>query len=128
MIMWDADHPASDAKAYSPPMDIYEKGDQLFIEIELPGMQKEDIRVYTSRDLVIVEGAKQDRNLSGIGEDKRISFLQLERKLGKFRREIELPVACNTREAKAGYENGLLVVELIKIKERRGERIKIPVR
>ena len=127
LLMWDAGT-GKESKSFVPPMDIYEKADSLVIEMELPGIRKQDIKVCASRHQVMVEGARRSPAPSSLPRDKRLSYLQMERKMGKFFREIELPVACNTRESTATYERGLLVIELKMVKERRGETINIPVR
>jgi HSP20 family protein len=108
-------------------MDIYEKSEFLVIEVELPGMKKEHIEIYVSRDLVTIEGTKADLKVHARDTGGRISYLQLERKLGRLKREVKLPVACDTREVKATYKDGLLVIEFKKIKDRRGQRRRIPV-
>ncbi|HUT55203.1 MAG TPA: Hsp20/alpha crystallin family protein [bacterium] len=127
-VLWDTEEPTVEVKTLLPAMDIYEKDDAVVIEIELPGVKKENIEVYVAHNLVAVEGLKEDIGLVRPGSGgKRVSFLQLERKLGVFRREIELPITCNTREGKASYESGVLVIEFKKISDRRGERRRIPV-
>lgn len=127
-LRWDTEEDGSEVKFNNPPMDIYEKADSVVIEIELPGMKKEDIEVWVSHHLVTVEGSKEDIELCKMeAGKKRISYLQLERKLGRFRREIELPITCNTREGKASYEAGILVIEFQKIQDRRGAKRRIPV-
>jgi len=96
-VMWDLDTPVGEAEAYLPPMDVYEKEDKVIIEIELPGVNKDQIEVCVSRDMVTIEGVKR-------------------------------PIPCNTREGEARYENGLLIIEFAKIKERRGQRHRIMVK
>jgi len=126
-VMWSTQRMGQDAEAYPPPMDMYEKGDNLVIELELPGVNKQDIEVCVLSNQVTVEGIKTEAGQSREVLGKGISFLQLERKLGGFFRRIELPVPCNTREARAWYDKGVLVIEFKKIKNKRGERIRIPV-
>jgi len=127
-VMWHPEESAAEVKAHIPAMDIYEKDDAVVIEIELPGMKREDINVFVAHNLVMVEALKEDVNICQEASGrKRITYLQLERKLGRFRREIELPITCNTREAKAAYDRGVLIMEFKKIKDRRGEKRKIPV-
>jgi len=126
-VIWDPEETGPEGRALVPSMDIYEKSEFLVIEVELPGMKREDIEIYVSRDLVTIEGTKADLKVCGRDSGGRISYLQLERKLGRLKREINLPIACDTREVKATYKDGLLVVEFKKIKDRRGQRRRIPV-
>jgi HSP20 family protein len=108
-------------------MDLYEKADTVTIELELPGVNKDDIEVYVMRDLVTIEGVKLD-NAGPTPSSGPLSFLRLERKQGRFFREIELPVPCNTRAGKARFERGLLVLEFEKVKDRRGQRCRIEIK
>jgi len=127
-VMWDLDTPVGEAEAYLPPMDVYEKEDKVIIEIELPGVNKDQIEVCVSRDMVTIEGVKRDLLLKGRQTKESLSYLRLERKYGRFYRGIKLPIPCNTREGEARYENGLLIIEFAKIKERRGQRHRIMVK
>jgi len=110
----------------SPPMDVYEEGDYIYIELELPGVAKSDISVNAAGDRVIIEAVKREVN-SFEQSGERVSYLQFERKFGPVKAEIDLPAACNTHEATASYQNGLLTVKLPKIKDRRACGVKIPL-
>lgn len=144
-LLWDIESPMADAEVFAPPMDLYEKEDSVVVEIELPGVKKEQIEIYVSRSQVIVEGPKRDQDLdsgqaprdeaeSARGREGtspgagRFSYLRIERKFGRFKREIELPMPCNTRDGEAEYKEGVLKIEFKKIKDRRGQRHRIPVK
>jgi HSP20 family protein len=126
-VLWDVDRSVSEVEVYAPALDMYEKEDSLILELELPGLRREDIEVYVTSNTVTVEGVKQDLAVSPEVSPK-VSFLRLERKLGRFFREIELPVPCNTRQGEARYERGLLILEFKKIQDRRGQRHRIEVK
>ncbi len=125
-LIW-APESGVEADVYKPPVDVYENEDSVLMELELPGVKKESIQVSVTRNVVRVEGIKGDISVSVYKEAGRVSFHQFERKFGKFFREIELPVPCNTKEARAWHDKGILTIEVKKIKERRGEVRRIPV-
>ncbi len=128
-VMWDLDRLVGETEVYAPPMDVFEQEDLLVVEIELPGAAKEDIEVYVSRNAVTVEGLKKGETKREREQpSKQVSFLRLERKFGRFFRQIELPTPCNARACEACYENGLLVLTFKKIQDRRGERHRIEVK
>jgi len=116
-----------DRTEYSPPMDIYERGDGVTVEIELPGVPRENINVFSSGRVITVEGTKVEKNITEAAGGKRVSYIQFERKFGKFTRDIELPVPCDTTKAKARYQKGILTIEVPKIEDRRGRKIRIEV-
>ena len=105
-----------------PPVDIYETDNCLFIEMELPGLDIDKISLTVSNDILIVEGEKKKQMEKGA-----INYLCVERDYGKFKRIIEIPTTGDTTKINAKYDQGLLIVTLPKIQERRGRRLQVPI-
>jgi HSP20 family protein len=87
--------------------DIVEENDKIKVVIDMPGVEKEDIKVYVSEDgkTLTVDAKGKDR---------------------KYHKEIRLPAAVDPNKAKATYKNGVLSVELEKVeKKKRGFEIRI---
>lgn len=126
-LTWSPRGTGREEQTYPPTMDVYEKADSLVIELELPGVNKKDIEIFVASSLVTVQGIRSDVKHGSGPTGRKISFLQLERKLGRFYRKIELPVPCNTQGARAVYDKGILKIEFTKIVDRRGGRKRIPV-
>lgn len=126
-LRWAGERPGQEPEAYLPPMDIYELGDSLIIELELSGVKREAIDLFVERNLIVVDGVKTDFPLTASADAPKVSYLQLERKFGRFHREIELPVTCDTNEVRAKFSQGILVIELKKIQEQRGRRRRVAV-
>ncbi len=90
-----------------PLTDIVEENDKIKVVIDMPGVEKEDIKVYVSEDgkTLTVDAKGKDR---------------------KYHKEIRLPDAVDPNKAKATYKNGVLSVELEKVeKKKRGFEIRI---
>lgn len=109
-----------------PAVDIFETKDSLIVEIELPGVKKEDIEVYTIRDRLYVQAQRFENREIEQGTEK-IAYLCLERECGRYYREIDLAVPCKTSQGKAKLENGILTIEFPKIEDRRGQRRDLPI-
>jgi len=110
-----------DEKVREPLVDIYETREHLRIEVELPGVNKNDIEVYTiGARLYLRAFRREEIETENKGRLRR--FLCLEREFGGFYREIELLLACDTSRGKAKFSNGVLVIEFPKVAERRGLR------
>jgi HSP20 family protein len=93
------------------------------VRVELPGVDLKDISL-TIRDAVVrVSGVKREPNVS----QKLLCYYCLERRYGKFLREINLESVVDARRATAQLDNGVLVVELPKLVERRGRVLEIPI-
>jgi len=104
-------------------VDIYETSDALHVCAELPGIDKKDVQLFVSRDLLMIEGKKK----SPYKGDK-LRFLNLERDFGAFSREVGIPKPVDGRSIDATMENGILHVVLPKISDRRGQRKRVPIK
>ena len=114
----------SDDRLHEPLADIYETEDELVLEVELPGVNKEDIEAYTIHNRLYLRTFRNQEVFPGSAPAQ---YLCLERIFGEFYREIELPVACDTSKAKAKFEQGVLVIKFPKIIERRGKKREIKI-
>lgn len=94
-----------------PALDLVDKGDRIVATVELPGLKKEDIKLDVSEDHLEVSAEKK----ADI-EEKRKSYYRRERSYAGFYRSIPLPSEINPDKVKARYENGVLEIELPKIK------------
>jgi len=89
-----------------PLVDVLEDEREIKVIAELPGVEKEDIRLHaTERTLTILVDAKER----------------------KYQKELELPTEVDPKSARSSYKNGVLEVTLRRVEEKkpRGERINI---
>ncbi len=103
-----------------PPVDLFENAESVVVEVELPGLEARDITLYVTGDVLVVEGSK------GRGEEKDCQGR--ERSFGRFHRSVELPAIVNPSQVEATLKNGLLIVTVPRIKDRRGACRPIGVR
>ncbi|HDZ88961.1 MAG TPA: Hsp20/alpha crystallin family protein, partial [Nitrospirae bacterium] len=97
-----------------PLADIYETDDDLILEIDLPGIDPDEIFIKAFNDILMIEGIK-----SGYKQENDIlRYLCLERNRGHFRRIIKLPVRVNISGGTAMYSNGVIRIEFPKIQEK----------
>lgn len=99
-----------------PAADVFETETEVRVEIEAPGLEKRDIRVFLGANRIEVRGLKRE---DSAGSDGR--FQRLEREFGPFERTLALPAAVDPEGAYATLENGLLTVVLRKPAPQRGE-------
>lgn len=102
------------------PVDIYEKDNQLFVEVGLPGLKKEDIKIKIKDDYLIINVAKEEKE-----EEKKENYYRKEIRRGKFERLIRLPYEVNEKEAKAEFNNGILKISFPLEKKEEEREIKI---
>ncbi len=91
-----------------PLTDVIQEDDIIRVIVEMPGVDKDKIKIRAIDDRhIIVEASNHDR---------------------RYRKEIELPVETDIDKAKASYRNGVLEIRLpIKrpIREEKGKTIEI---
>jgi HSP20 family protein len=117
------DVPESAPGAWSPPVDVCETAEAVVVRVELPGLAAEEIEVVLSGGALRVSGAKKSRAPRG-----RVTHLCSERAYGKFCRTVPLRRPVRTRGVKATLRDGLLVVTLPKLDDRRGAEFRIEVK
>jgi HSP20 family protein len=111
-----------DGEAVATRADVRERDGELIVEVETPGVAKESLSLWVSRDLIVVEGEKPADE-----RPRDVRFHCLERGFGRFRRVLEIPVPVDTRGIQARYADGLLTITAPKITDRRGDRQKVPI-
>jgi HSP20 family protein len=97
-----------------PAVDVYETGTEYIIEIELPGVGEEDVKVLLFSSRLEVSGFKRE-----LGAPRGSRYTRLEREFGAFRRDVVVPGAVDPGQACAALENGVLTVVLKKAARKR---------
>ena len=105
---------------WMPHMDVYEKGDNLVVKAELPGMKEEDIDVSVVGDQLTIKGEKKAES-----EVKDEDYYRSERSYGSFYRSISLPSDVDSSRIEANYEDGVLEVTLPKSPEVKPKKITV---
>lgn len=114
-------HPAAEETEF-PAIDVYQSGDELVVEAELPGVDVADIGVSAGENLIVIEGLKREEPGPG-----RVNFLCMERSFGAFRRVVITGAAVDLMRATAVCRDGVLQVRVPKVDEKRGRVRTIPV-
>jgi HSP20 family protein len=91
------------ATAWVPKTDIFARGGDLVIRVELAGVHPEDVQLTFSQGVLTVAG-QRFTELGGADED---SFFVRERPYGEFRRAITLPPETKESAISAEFINGL---------------------
>jgi len=103
-------------------VDSYVTEKELIFKVDLPGVRVDDLRVTVSRERVVIEGT---RTRPKSPPDQ--TFIIAERPFGPFRRELDLPAAVNTNQAEAFLQNGMLILRMPKVVEKRGQDREVPI-
>ncbi len=106
-----------------PPVDIYETPDKVVIEAEVPGVEKDNIKIEYSNGILTIKG---ERKLEK--EVKEEDYHRLERAYGSFQRSFSIPSTVDPDKINAVYKNGILKIELPKQEKAKPKEIKIEVK
>ncbi len=105
---------------WSPAIDVIDQKDKLIARVELPGVDKKDIKISLSDNNLTIEGEiEKDKDV------KKEDYYCCERVYGKFSRSISLPVGIDKDKIKANYKNGILEISLPKKPEEKPKEITI---
>ena len=110
---------ASRGYSLMPNVDISENKDNYTLRFEIPGMTREDVKIWIEKDMLLVSGEKKQ-------ELKKDEIRHLgERRFGKFGRSFWIPEDADREKVKAEFDNGLLTVTVPKAAESKPKEIKI---
>ncbi|HEX2868434.1 MAG TPA: Hsp20/alpha crystallin family protein [Ignavibacteriales bacterium] len=96
--------------AFSPRIDISEDEKHLYVEAELPGIRKEDLKITLHDNILTLRGEKKR-----VEEQKDKNFYRNERTYGTFTRSFTLPVEVDSDKVDAKFEDGALMIKMEKI-------------
>lgn len=102
-----------------PPLELEDKGDNLIITAELPGIDKEAVELTVLGDTLTIAGEKKPPTENGA------KYIRHERAHGKFRRLVDLPYSVAQDNIKAAYKDGVLTITLPKAEEVKPRQISV---
>lgn len=92
---------------WSPQVEVFERGGQLVIRADLPGLTKDDVKVELTDDAITISGERRQEQ-----EENREGYFRSERSYGSFYREIPLPEGVNADNASATFRDGVLEITM----------------
>lgn len=110
---------------FSPSVNTREGDYAYHIEVDLPGVQKKDIKVEVKDNRITISGERKSKK-----EVKEEGYYRLESNYGKFERSFAVPDGVDSENVKASCEDGVLEVTLPKLvadkdKKKKSKQIKV---
>lgn len=104
---------------YVPYTDIHESHDVLFVCMEMPGVEKDDVEIHLEKDVVTVTGKVDFSHYEGLEP------VYTEYNVGNYTRSFTLSKRIDQNAIAATMEDGLLQLTLPKLKEAGAKKITI---
>ncbi len=114
---------ASRMEGFMPAIDVFESDKGYELEVELPGMNRDEIEVSLNNRVLTIKGEKKNEHV----EEKKGSKI-LERSYGAFERSFTVPEDADSENISAKYENGVLKLTIPKRPESKTKKVKIEVK
>jgi HSP20 family protein len=103
---------------FTPLTDIEETEDAYLVELDLPGVRRDDIDITVNERSIVVEGERKEKERVGI-------LRRRTRTVGRFRFEVLLPGAIEEEGVSAHIDNGVLTVRIPKAATGRPRHIEV---
>jgi HSP20 family protein len=107
---------------WAPLVDISEDDQEYLIKAELPGIEKDQVKVTMENGLLLIAGER-----TGEKEEKNKKYHRVERSYGSFLRTFGLPDDADGTQIKADFKNGVLKVHVPKSENAKPRSIEIKV-
>ena len=107
-----------------PAVEITESDNQLTMTAELPGLDREDVKIDLDGNMLTLRGEKREARVEE-GKDKEYHIE--ERMYGAFQRSFTLPLTVDSDKITADFDKGVLTVRLPKSRTATPRGREIPI-
>jgi HSP20 family protein len=118
----EADREVLDMADWMPTVDITETDTEYLITGEIPGVNKEDVKLTIANGMITMRGERKQEK-----EEKDLKSHRIERCYGSFFRSFRMPDDVDETTVKAEFKNGLLNVIMPKSGKNKAKSIDVPV-
>ena len=108
------------AEYRQPFIDIAETDKEVIATAEMPGLNKEDIKINLTEDRLEISAETKREE-----EKKEKGYVYRERRSGSYYRAIALPSPVDPNNAQASYKNGVLEIKMPKTEVKEKKEIKV---
>ncbi|HOX97164.1 MAG TPA: Hsp20/alpha crystallin family protein, partial [bacterium] len=107
--------PMQSSDVIVPSMDVYMKQDDLVVEMPLPNVNPDKVEItINDQNVLTVKGRVEKKTEI---DDK--NYYRKEVKIGSFYRSVALPLPVQGDKASADYKDGILVISIPKVEEKK---------
>jgi HSP20 family protein len=104
---------------FTPAINTREGELAYHIEVDLPGMKKEDINIQVEDNTLVISGERKIKE-----ELKEENYYKIESSFGKFTRSFSLPEDADIEKIHAESQDGILEVVVPKLEVQKVDKVK----
>ncbi len=110
----------AESAVWTPRVDLAESEDAYLIELDLPGITRDQIEINYHEGILSVRGERKETS----AEDNR-QYIRCERQQGRFYRSFALPKRVAADKIGASFSDGVLSVRIPKAEESKPRKIEV---
>ena len=114
--------PESPSMTMRPSVDVLETDDKVVLKADMPGLDKDGIKVVVDDGLLTISGTRKTEQT-----DENNGTVRSERFVGSFRRSFNLPTWADSSKVGANYTNGVLEVTIPKTEAAKPKEVEIQI-
>jgi HSP20 family protein len=112
----------ADESEFRPRVDVKETENDISLRFEVPGIEKDDIKVVLDNRVLTVSGKREARK-----EEEGTEYHLTEIRSGSFSRSFTLPETLDAGKINADYKNGMLTITLAKAEEKKPKEVEVRI-
>ena len=105
--------------AFLPPLNVWEEGDTLKVDVEIPGVKLEDVEVSFDKGELTIKGEKK------VAIQESATLHRRERLAGTFTRTMTVPWEIKADQVSADLKDGILTVTLPKAEAAKPRKVSV---
>jgi HSP20 family protein len=122
-----------ESAVWRPMVDVHEDENNYYVDAELPGLRKEDVKINFQDGVLTISGERRFQHEEKVAEGENVeaaakkgnNFHRMERMYGKFQRQFNFTSHVNADRITAKFEDGVLKVQVPKAEEVKPRQIEI---
>jgi HSP20 family protein len=103
-----------------PPVNVYNGRDDVLVQLEMPGVKREDLDLSITGETLVVKGAVKPPP-----DEAKFEYQRRERGTGEFSRTVVLPDKVEAERVEASLAGGVLTVRLPKSEAAKPKQIHV---
>ena len=108
----------TEGAGWAPLVDIEEQDDSYVLDVELPGVKREDVDIEVAGNELSIRGEIQEKERKG-------ALRRRTRRTGRFEYRVRLPEQVDSSKIEASLEQGVLTLRVPKSERQQRQKIEI---